>query len=127
MPNVTVTLEGFNELVARLERAAIAAPPEVGASIRLEGERIAQEAQSLAPVDTGQLQASASVEGDGMTDVTIEFTATAADGYDYALIQHERMDYHHTQGQAKYLEQPFLEASAGLEIRLGAPLKGLFT
>ena len=28
---------------------------------------------------------------------------------DYAIVQHEELDYHHDQGEAKYLEGPFVE------------------
>lgn len=65
------------------------------------------KAVSLAPIDTGDLRRS------GYT--TFEQTA---DGYigeigfgtDYALAQHENLEYRHPRGgQAKYLEQPFKE------------------
>ena len=36
-------------------------------------------------------------------------TAEVSYNEPYALIQHERLDFHHEQGQAKYLENPLNE------------------
>ncbi len=59
-------------------------------------------AQQLCPVDTGALAASGvwgplQASGDMLT-VIIGFTVS------YALAVHERLDLHHSQGQAKFLE-----------------------
>lgn len=72
------------------------------------------------PVDLGTLRGSGHVQ-DPETDRT---KVTVTMGYGgaasaYALVQHERTDYHHTVGQAKYLEQPVLEAAGGLGNRIG--------
>ncbi len=62
--------------------------------------------QDYVPIDTGELKDSGYVDepeisGDGSGyDVIIGFTA------EHALIQHERLDYNHPHGQAKYLEGP---------------------
>ena len=42
----------------------------------------------------------------------------------YAIPVHERMDISHKVGQAKYLEQPFLEALPGIATRLGVVVAG---
>ena len=64
------------------------------------------------PVDLGTLR------GTDRTKVTVTMGYGGAASA-YALVQHERTDYHHTVGQAKYLEQPVLEAAGGLGNRIG--------
>ncbi|MDF2884740.1 MAG: hypothetical protein K0R54_5310 [Clostridiaceae bacterium] len=61
------------------------------------------KAKELAPVDTGDLRGSASMEIENNV-ATIGFEEP------YAVSQHEHTEYEHPQGgQAKYLEQPFKE------------------
>lgn len=60
------------------------------------------------PIDTGDLADSGYVSepflvGDTWT-IAIGFGAGLE--REYALIQHERLDYYHPHGQAKYLEEP---------------------
>lgn len=59
----------------------------------------------LAPLDRGPLRASAQV-----TPATSS-SLTAHVSYDtpYAARQHEELDWHHEDGQAKYLEGPLTE------------------
>lgn len=75
--------------------------------------------ENYCPVDIGTLRDSGHVDppelqGDNIT-VWMGYGGPADH---YALIQHERLDYHHTVGQAKYLEIPTLNAQKGLETRL---------
>ena len=60
------------------------------------------EAQRLAPKDTGALRAAGHWEIDGET-ARVLFDAP------YAAVQHERIDFNHTDGEAKYLEKPLKE------------------
>lgn len=65
----------------------------------------AKERTPVDPVDGGTLRASGyvtppEVSGDSITQ-DLGFGGAAAD---YALVQHERLDFHHTTGQAKFLE-----------------------
>src|SRR5687767_4073921 len=59
------------------------------------------------PIDTGELRDSGyvnpPVETGAGYEIEVGFTA------EHALEQHERLDYHHRHGQAKYLEQPLME------------------
>jgi len=66
------------------------------------GEHVIGQAQRLAPVRTGALKSSgttlpAEISGGGISK-TIGFNT------DYAAAVHERLDQHHDQGQAKFLE-----------------------
>lgn len=59
----------------------------------------------------GELRDSMKVELIDDNTASIEFTAY------WARWQHERMDYHHEDGQAKYLEEPMAtEADRSIEI-----------
>jgi len=77
--------------------------------IQEAAELLLQLSQPLVPIDTGALQASGSIVPDGKTVRYVTYEARSEEGYDYAPIQHEVLDFHHEIGQAKYLEQPFKE------------------
>ena len=71
-------------------------------AVNRAGEHILGQAMKLAPVDTGALKASgtalpAEIVGDDVKKV-IGFNT------EYAAAVHERLDLHHDQGQAKFLE-----------------------
>lgn len=96
--------------------------------------QIHKEACPLTPVDTGRLRESGKVEinGEKITEGTKEgdikilksgkdfenikndieikiiYDAESPEGYKYSGIQHENLEFNHTEGQAKYLEVPFL-------------------
>jgi len=111
----------------------------------VESERIMAEIKAVprVPVEFGVLRDSGHVEKPVITKgrvvvnmtfhVTPEMWAVSRPGepyYDYALIQHERMDYHHPVGQAKYLSEPVLEnvprVNKALERALGKDLAKYF-
>lgn len=52
------------------------------------------------PVDEGTLRGSGTVEGPAQGRVVLAFGGAAAP---YALVQHERTDFHHDIGEARYL------------------------
>lgn len=96
--------------------AAVRAGAEKG--LTQFGLMILGRAQRLAPVGggiysprdpaPGTLKGSATWEGPhwsgNIISMEIGFNTV------YAAVQHERLDYRHDQGQAKYLEQPMREA-----------------
>lgn len=55
------------------------------------------------PTESGALRASGSVEAQGLT-ADISYTAP------YAVVQHEKTEYRHDDGQAKFLEQALLSS-----------------
>lgn len=92
--------------------------------VRVEAERVMTESKKQTPVDQGTLRASGQVSPPtrrGAT-VTVELSYGGAAAA-YALIQHEREDYHHTVGSAKYLERPVNEAKAGFGKRVAKHLE----
>ena len=115
--------DGLDELVARLEDSGDDAPRELGRALNVEAEKIMTKSKRLVPVDLGVLRASGHVR----KPVIKKTAATVVMGYGgaasaYALIQHERLDFQHTSGQAKFLEQPVKAAAAGLGRRLAKNL-----
>lgn len=87
---------------------------------RRAAERLRALSVPLAPLDQGPLRESAAVKG-----VNAEPIALVVYDTPYAVRQHEELDYQHTDGQAKYLEQPLTDNSAELmaiivkEVRVG--------
>ena len=72
--------------------------------------------QSRCPVESGTLRDSAVIESDATKyEVTVGYGGAASK---YALIQHENMQYHHTVGQAKYLETAFTETIPDLDRKI---------
>ena len=110
--NFTFTLEGDIELRSVLETAREKSPLAVAKAIYEEANLIFAKSQILVPVDTGVLRGSGGVSApqQGTTGyfVDIFYGGPAAD---YALYVHEIIgNYHKPPTQAKYLEQPFMEA-----------------
>jgi hypothetical protein len=116
----TFTLEGDVELQAVLRAAQLEAPKAVAIAIYEEANVIFAKSQVLVPVDTGALRGSGGVSaiqgsGQGMY-VDIFYGGPAAS---YALYVHEIIgNYHKPPTQAKYLEQPVMEAMSTLQENL---------
>lgn len=84
--------------------------------------------QDVVPYDTGALSDSGEVGDPDLTadSVTVEIGYGNED-VKYAIIQHEDMEYSHPNGgQAKYLEQPCMEAVATIEDDLGGYFSTIF-
>jgi hypothetical protein len=104
---ISGTVEGEKDWVQRvMQLAGPEAMQRVGAGLYRGGQAIIADAVGLVPVDTGVLRDSAIVQepvvnGDEVT-VELGFGGAASD---YAIEQHENLDYKHPNGgQAKYLE-----------------------
>jgi hypothetical protein len=67
------------------------------------GEHVLGDAQQLTPVDTGALKASGYTEP-VTVDAGGEMAKPIGFNTSYAAAVHERLDVHHDQGQAKFLE-----------------------
>lgn len=75
---------------------------------KMAAEQLLKWSKPLVPVDTGKLKASGEVVKRD-TGYAVQYSSANKQGYDYAYIQHENLEYHHEVGQAKYLEQPLRE------------------
>lgn len=124
---VTARLEMSPQLTTALRSLGENAPNALGAALYQEAEDIMAKSKPLVPVDTGALRASGQVQTPRVSGNAVSVTL----GYGnssvaYALIVHENLSAHHDVGQAKYLEQPFLEATQGLTDRVTQRLNTLW-
>jgi len=123
----------FNLNLNGLDRALVwfqAEPDRVrkGTAQGLDASAVAimGKAQEIVPLDLGPLRASGTVlppEISGNTiSVTLGFGGAAED---YAWRQHEDLTYKHAPGrQAKYLEQPMMEAESSILGRIVDAIQG---
>ncbi len=115
------TIQGSSKLRAALQAAGPLARDAMAAAMVQEQEQIMAAAKILTPVDTGVLRASGTVlppvVAGNQIEVVSGFGGAASA---YAVPVHERLGAVHKTGQAKFLEQPFLAATAGMGSRLAA-------
>jgi hypothetical protein len=132
-------MHGAKEMVAKLKEIAAKFPDRVAAAIYLEAQIEMTEAKRRTPVSPtaaefkamgrsmpkglvpGTLRASGSVaepvRSGRNISVTLSFGGAAID---YAIVQHERLDFHHTTGQAKFLESVLNESRPHMNARIAA-------
>src|SRR5574343_379408 len=91
---------GIEETIANLLKIKTQAEADTAKAVMDCGQHLKGESQKECPVDTHDLQRSAQVEMVDKNTVEVSYNKT------YALEQHERLDFKHTQGKAKYLEDP---------------------
>lgn len=137
MAGETITLRGLTETLAKMRAiGGDAATRALAAELRREAEEImADSKENEVPILTGALKSSGFVPEPILAGTQVTQTA----GYggvaaDYALIQHERLDFNHRfkrhegegnrPGKAKYLSDPFARAAAGMEERIAAGIAG---
>jgi hypothetical protein len=112
MTTYSFTLDGADKLKKMLSDSGRESGKEAGQAIWEEANSIFAKSQILVPVDTGALRGSGGVSAPQSDEknlfVDIFYGGPAAS---YALIVHEiQGNYHNPPTQAKYLEQPFMEA-----------------
>ncbi len=124
MDGVTVDWIGTRALMLRIAKAGAKANLAAMAALYAEANRIMALSVRITPRDTGALRASGHVEGPTLTargpEVEMGYGGSSAP---YAVFVHEKLDAHHDVGQAKFLEQPVLEAANGLGQRLAATMR----
>lgn len=98
-----INVEGLDELSSLLKSCPKSIQKEVAADLRECLTDLEAKAMDIAPKDKGDLKGSAVMEVSTTSDGVEGMV-----GFDvpYATVQHERLDFHHEQGQAKYLERP---------------------
>jgi hypothetical protein len=129
MATFTFTLQGADELKRMLATSGENAPKATGQAIWEEANKIFAKSQVLVPVDTGVLRGSGGVSAPGYEGknlyVDIFYGGPAAP---YALLVHEiQGNYHNPPTQAKYLEQPFMEALPSIQQNMAARIKDLIS
>jgi hypothetical protein len=98
-------LTGFEGVIEDIRRQAAGILESEAESLASDLRDLLEEIKrDYVPIETGELRDSGYVNGpffqNGAWTVEIGF------GAEHALIQHERLDYYHPHGQAKYLEEP---------------------
>ncbi len=140
---MSLTLQGSQALRAGLAQLGDKAPVSLEGGLFEFGSLVEGDAKELCPVDTGNLRDSAftitpTLEHTGVTtDVDAQARALAEKNADqitavvgfggpsqvYALIQHERTDFRHKVGQAKYLQTALANRQESLPDVLVARMK----
>ena len=124
MAEITLQIDGLEQLQRRLNELAQGLGAEVGNALRAEAEIEMTESKRRVPVLTGALRASGHVMGPTWRgrDVTVElkFGGPAAP---YAVAVHEGVDVFHKNGEAKFLERPLMESAPHLAARVARRIK----
>lgn len=116
-----IQITGVDEITKAMKREPEKIRAAMIQALYRTGVDVVNKAITLAPIESGNLRATGETKEPRITSankviVELSFggpTKDAPQGANYAAVQHERMDYAHPQGgQAKYLEQPFLQETA---------------
>ena len=89
-------------------------------------QRIKTEAIAKVPYKTGKLERSIYVrvaKDKKRPGIVAGASARSKDGYNYAGIQHENLNYQHTKGQAHFISEPFNAEVKRLKQRIRRRLK----
>ena len=125
MPFLSLEVTGLEAVIQQFQHRHQQLLHALGAALYQEGEAIMTQAKKIVPHDVGTLESSGDVKppeyaGDEVS-VTLGFGGAAKD---YALEQHENLDYQHDEGrQAKYLEEPAVAAHAGMSERVAQKIR----
>ena len=120
---MTLEIEGFDEMQRTLTRIAKNVTAQAKRGLGDRAGAILEASNQLVPVDTGELKDSGIItdvkrRGD-VIEATVEYTA------DHAAPVHEDLDARHPAGQAKFLQEPFLQTTLkdiakGIDIKKAA-------
>lgn len=115
-----VRMKGLKELRAALKKVREDAHAAADRAVYVAGNEVMTDAKMRAPIDTGVLRASGYVTLPENGKVELGFGGAAAE---YALVQHERTEFRHETGEAKFLENAInavdVEGIVGEEMRRG--------
>ena len=128
MADYTIQLDGAQALLDMLNNSGDNASAVLSEAITEEAEVIFARSQILTPIDTGALRGSGGVsspvsDGSDAISVDIFYGGPAAP---YAKTVHELVqNRHNAPTQAKYLEQPFLEALPEINANIATRIKDM--
>lgn len=117
-----VQIKGLNEARKRLSSLKKKFPRKLKAALVRRCELIMTDSkENYVPIDQSTLKNSGHVVVDpNKIAATLAFGGPAEA---YAVIQHEREDFHHEVGGAKYLERPLLLAMTTFAADIAADVK----
>jgi hypothetical protein len=113
-------LKGMNSMNRKLKDISRRHPEMVGKAMYQEMQIEMTEAKRRCPVETGVLRASGTVsrpEIDSYDNINVMLSFGGA-AQDYAIVQHERLDFVHKVGQAKFLESVLNESQSHMGTRI---------
>jgi len=123
---VEIRIERPIEIVERLNNLLVEYPEQVKNAVWEELEIVMSESKKLCPVDTGALRGSGHVPEPEATDGNIRATIGYSQGYAYWV--HELIDnYHEPPTQAKYLEDPLVQALPAITERIIERVESMIT
>lgn len=108
MSRITLELRGLEEMQRRLGLAQEALTKGVAAGLYAVGQNIRSTSMDKVPIDTGALKGSHYVTEPEITEdggIAVIIGCGGGPAEPYAIIQHERLDLRHPEGEAKFLEK----------------------
>lgn len=127
MANSKFTFTGLKEMQDNLHAVQRRTREAMTLAAVKHANRVMDASGALVPVETGALMISGEVLEPEVTDsgVTVDLVyGTSEPTSNYAIVQHERLDFNHPNGgQAKYLEQPLLAMADDLTQELAETAK----
>lgn len=114
MSRFELELRGIDEVRRRLGLAQEALTEGMAAGLKALGENVRGNSMGRAPVDLGVLRNSHYVTEPEVDGDTISLTIGCGGGpaEPYAIVQHERLDLRHPEGEAKFMENAAKEEAA---------------
>jgi hypothetical protein len=122
------SMGGADQVVSTIKKIAGKFPDRVAKAIYQEAQIEMTEAKRRTPVSPtpapkgvvpGALRASGTVHEPRRSGNDIHVQMSFGNSsIDYAIVQHENLDYHHTTGQAKYLESVLNESRPHMAARI---------
>jgi len=107
-----IRLIGIPRTKQRMRKKAKESKEKLRRGMWKAGRFLLARTQELVPVDTGALKKSGKLlvnekhVGENVPAIVVTY---GNDKVDYAIYQHENLDYFHNIGQAKFIEQPARE------------------
>jgi len=118
------SIKGITELHAKLTAFMQANRKATAGALYQVGSEIMLQAKELTPVDLGNLRRSGRVQMPVDTPDGISVQLTFGDeASDYAAAVHYDLDARHDDGQALYLEEPFMQAAGTFAARVADIVK----
>jgi hypothetical protein len=105
---MAVQVVGLDRVLLSLGALSAKLPGAVADPLYRDMVVVMAESQKIVPYDEGDLHDSGETDRPEIDGGKVEVTLHYGGGsVDYALVQHERLDYRHPNGgQAKFLDQP---------------------
>lgn len=98
---------GLKDIIKSIQRMPGMADKSAKKSLKSCSDKLLVLSRPLVPINTGKLRWSGEVQDNGPFEKIVVYSAIGEDGLDYAMTQHENLDFRHLDGQAKYLQEPF--------------------